>query len=210
MFFSFKRDLRCFRHLINDGAGDAYTFDDENPLVPRRFNYLGRSSSDLAMSSDGTTLAADGYLTDASMNASSLVAYTDRETFFPTAVLGQKLSANGSVLFQPLTNGIDVIDTQTGRLLYRVQVPVQVADTYDALVVDGNDYTLAAITSGGVAFFDLSALPGLQAMSKRHERAAQNGRAVHKSSGKGIGPANRPRLRRRDEKTSAWRNQVVQ
>ena len=170
------------------------------------FNYLGRSTSDLAMSDDGTTLAIDGYLTDAFMNASSLVAYTDRETFFPTAVLGQKLSPNGSVLFQPLTNGIDVIDTTSGRLLYRVQVPVQISDTYDALVVDGTDNKLAAITSGGIAFFDLGALPGLQAMGERRERphrAAQRDRVVEKSS-QMRGTPERPHLQRRGEKASAY------
>jgi len=82
-------------------------------------------NGELALSADGSTLITNGFFADANLNAVGLQVYTDREVWLPVATVGQKLSKDGSVLFQPLTNGIDVVDVHTGRLVNRVQLPLQ-------------------------------------------------------------------------------------
>jgi hypothetical protein len=51
------------------------------------------------------------------LNAELDVVYIDWETWLPFGLLGQKLSQDGSVLFQPPTDGIDMLARNTGRLL---------------------------------------------------------------------------------------------
>jgi hypothetical protein len=58
-----------------------------------------------------------------------------------------------------LTDGIDMLARDTGRLLYRIQIPVTTADVYDSLVVASGTNTVAVITASGVSFVDLSSLP---------------------------------------------------
>jgi hypothetical protein len=111
-----------------------------------------------AISSDGSTISINGYLTDGSLNVETLPAYIDWETWLPTAAYGQKLSQDGSILYQPLTNGIDMIERNTGRLLYRVQVPGTVANVFDSIFLGASNGTLGYITSSGITFVDLSSL----------------------------------------------------
>jgi hypothetical protein len=54
-----------------DTTTDAVTYPS--------LSLLGPVSPDFAMSADGSTFAADGYLTDAYLNPFSMIAYTDRE-----------------------------------------------------------------------------------------------------------------------------------
>jgi len=132
------------------------TSNDQIHFSPGTANNAG-GFPDLALSSDGSTVAIDGFLADASLNAETATAYIDWETWFPTATTGQKLNADGSVLFQPLTDGFDLIARNTGRLLYRVQIPVAVADVYDSFVV-GEPSLIGMITSAGVSFVDVDSL----------------------------------------------------
>ena len=90
---------------------------------------------DLAVSSDGSTVVADGFLTDFLLNPKTVPLYVDWETWLPFATTGQKLNANGSLMYQPLEDGIDVLSVETGRLLYRVQISTHILDVYDSLVV---------------------------------------------------------------------------
>ncbi len=120
---------------------------------------LSGSFPELAISGDGSVVDVQGYLTDSALNVETVSAYIDWETWFPTAVNGQKLNQDGSILFQPLTDGIDLIARNTGRLLYRIQIPVTTANVYDSLVVAEGQNTLAVITATGVSFVDLSSLP---------------------------------------------------
>jgi len=112
---------------------------------------------DGAVSGDGSTLFFDGYFTDSLPNPENVPAYIDWETWLPSATYGQKLNQNGSILYQPLTNGIDLVERNTGRLLYRVQVPGTIAGVYDSLFL-GPAGTLGYITSSGITFVDLSTL----------------------------------------------------
>ena len=114
---------------------------------------------DLAVSGDGATLDVAGQFTDASLNAQADACYIDWETWFPSGTLGQKLNQDGSILFQPLTDGIDMIARNTGRLLYRIQIPVTIPDIYDVLVIANGQNTVAIISANAVSFADLSSLP---------------------------------------------------
>ena len=138
---------------------DGFTFDLDIGTGQIGFSTatgLAGDVTELSMSADGTTLAANGYILDTSLNPSGIIEYTDRETWLPTAVVGQKLNKNGSVFLQPLTDGIDVIDVNTGRLVNRVQLSLQLPTVYDSLVVDGTDDVVVAITTTGVATIDLT------------------------------------------------------
>lgn len=116
----------------------------------------GGGNLEMSVSADGSTIASNAYFADENMNPFGIQAYADRETWLAVATEGQKLNKDGSVFFQPLANGIDVIDVQTGRLVNRVELPVQLPLVYDSLVVDGQDEVLVAITSTGIATVDLS------------------------------------------------------
>jgi hypothetical protein len=132
-----------------DTATDTVNLDSETGR--------GFQTADGAISSDGSTISIDGYLTDSSLNVETLPAYIDWETWLPTATYGQKLSADGSILYQPLANGVDLIERNTGHLLYRVQVPGAVASVYDSMFL-GQGGTLGFITSSGITLVDLSSL----------------------------------------------------
>jgi len=158
------------RVLCNSGCSEIFTFIQGkssiiNPSTntvtpsPATLDLVTGTMPDFAVSSDGSTVDVYAELANSSLQPESLRAYIDWETWFPTEVVGQKLSADGSLLFQPLTDGVDIIGRNTGRLLYRVQVPGTVASVYDALVnADGVD-SLGLITTSGVSFIDISSLP---------------------------------------------------
>jgi DNA-binding beta-propeller fold protein YncE len=165
---------------------------------------LGGGVPDFSMSADGTTLAADGFVVDSILNPTGIIEYVDRETWLPQATFGQKLNKDGSVLFQPLTDGIDVLDVQTGRLVNRVQLPIQLPSVYDSLVVDGQDALVAAITTSGVVTIDLSSVTPSHAdvrhVLSRQEGASRPGGGAGAPQSKLAGTAsilaNRPSLKR--------------
>jgi hypothetical protein len=74
-------------------------------------------SQNLAVSGGGTTVDVGGQFNDSLLNVELDVVYIDWETWLPFGLLGQKLSQDGSVLFQPPTDGIDMLARNTGRLL---------------------------------------------------------------------------------------------
>ncbi len=126
---------------------------------------------EMTMSADGSTVAVNGYFTDSNLNPFGFLAYADRETWLPAKTIGQKLSMDGSVFFQPLTDGIDLVDVQTGRLVNRVQLPIQLPTVYDSLVMDGADDVVAIITGNGVSTLDLSS--EFPAAAVRQRRAGE-------------------------------------
>jgi hypothetical protein len=65
------------------------------------------------------------------------------------------------LLFQPSANGIDVFDGRLGLLLKRISLPFALSTNYDALVTDGSDNKLVAITGAngdGVAVLDFTSI----------------------------------------------------
>ncbi|HEX3685086.1 MAG TPA: hypothetical protein VHU83_21305 [Bryobacteraceae bacterium] len=131
-----------------------------NTVYEREFlDYAG--DDELALSANQFILAISEAIFD---NVLDLHAYLSDppgtqaidETFVP----GEKLSADGSLLFEPLQDGILVNDTASGRPFARVTLPLTIAPYYDSLVGDGKDNVLVAITGtgNGIAVIDLSSL----------------------------------------------------
>jgi hypothetical protein len=162
--------------------GSPYWIDTTTDTVNTNylFEYIGIDVADGAVSADGSTVFVSGYLTDALMNPESAPVYIDWETWLPAAVYGQKLNQDGSILHQPLTDGIDMIERNTGRLLYRVQLPGTVATVYDSLLLGATPGTLGYITSSGVTFFDVSGL-SIPSSASTPFSAARSAMARHES-----------------------------
>lgn len=116
---------------------------------------------DLTLASGQQQFEATSFLYDASLNAESFYALNDYEVLNISYVYGAKLVADGSLLFQPSTNGIDVLDGRLGNLLMRIALPVALSTNYDALVEDVKDNNLIAITGTtgtGIAVLNLNSI----------------------------------------------------
>lgn len=157
--------------IVNDGSGDAGVWiidtSDDSLTEGLQATLAGDGNEDAALSGDGTVLLASDLLTDSSLNVFGDITYVDRDVWLPVAVYGQKLNADGSLGFQPLTGGIDVLDGVTGLLQYRVALPVQAANVYDALAIDNKDGLLFVLTANGIAQVNLASLPPSPAESRR-------------------------------------------
>src|SRR5260370_5997803 len=117
---------------------------------------------ELALAGNGSWMTAGDYLMDTSLNGEPLVSLNEREIWNEKAVYGEKLSTDGTLLFRPFTDALDVIDGRTGPPRARMPLPVTLSPNYDALVADGKSSVLIAITGqngDGIAVIDLSSLP---------------------------------------------------
>ena len=136
-----------------DTSTDAFFF---NPTLQFASDY------ELTLSSNQTWMSAGEFLMDTNLNLESYVVYVDRDVWNQSTVYGEKVSPDGSLLFSPLFNAIDVIDGRLGTLRARIALPFTLSANYDALVDDGRDNVLIAITGqtgDGIAVIDLSSLP---------------------------------------------------
>ncbi len=142
---------------------------------------------ELALSSNQTQFTATSYLYDSDLNGESTYALNDREILNISYVYGAKLSPDGRLLFQPSTVGIDVLDGRLGTLLTRISLPVPLSLNYDALVADGKDNILVAITGtngDGIAIIDLTSigepppLPYNRRIGARMRRSVEAGNLV--------------------------------
>jgi hypothetical protein len=113
-----------------------------------------------AKPSDQSRVTTSSYLYDSALHAQSYYAYNDREIVNFSDVYGAKFSPDGRLLFQPTTNGIDILDGYLGNLLTRISLPFALSPNYDALIADGTDNVLVAITGtgNGVAVIDLTSI----------------------------------------------------
>lgn len=117
---------------------------------------------DLSLAGNQAQFAASGYFYDSNLNAEAFIGMNREERMNVSYLYGEKLSPDGTLLFQPTTNGIDVLDARLGKLLKRIALPFTLSPNYDALVADGSDSVLVAITGArgdGIAVIDLSSLP---------------------------------------------------
>jgi YVTN family beta-propeller protein len=135
---------------------------------------------ELSLSSDETQLTATDFLYDNLLNGESAYALNDREALNMSYVYGAKLNHDGKLIFQPYSNGVDVLDGNLGNLRMRISLPVALSANYDALAVDPNDNVLIAITgdSGdGIAIVDLTSLPepSLSHQAVRNKRTPSAG-----------------------------------
>jgi WD40 repeat protein len=116
---------------------------------------------DLALAHNQLQLEASSYLLDSDLNGEAPFVLNDREALSISYVYGVKFSPDGSLLFQPATQGIDVYDGRLGALRSRIELPVLLSTGYDSLVSDGQDDVLIAITganSDAIAVADLSSV----------------------------------------------------
>jgi hypothetical protein len=131
---------------------------------------------DLALSANQNQFEGSSYLYDLDLNAESYFALNDREIMNISYVYGVKFSPDGTLLFQPTTNGIDVMDGRLGNLLNRVALSVSLSQNYDALVSAAADSVLIAITGtgDGIAIVDLTSIkepPPLPYARRGHTRS---------------------------------------
>lgn len=155
--------------LSNDNArvyvntGDIFVeLDTATDTMFFNFTILP-SDAEMALASNQTWMAATEWVMDTNLNPESFLTITDRQGVSITAVFGAKLSPDGSLLFQPLVDGLAVFDGKLGTLRTRIALPFALSANFDALVADGNDNVLLGIVGengdGGVAVIDLTAVP---------------------------------------------------
>jgi hypothetical protein len=146
--------------FVNDGSGIWILQTSNDSLVEAlQATLAGNGDEDSAISADGSVVLTSGLLTDSGLNVFSDITYVDRDVWLETAIFGQKLNTNGSLAFQPLVDGVDVLNGTTGLLQYRVELPLELPTVYDALAVDNTDGLLFAITQTGIAQINVSSLP---------------------------------------------------
>jgi hypothetical protein len=116
---------------------------------------------DLTLAPNQVQLEATSFFLDSDLNGAAPFALNDREVLDTSYVYGTKFSPDGSLLFQPSVQGIDIYDGRVGTLRSRVALRVYLSTNYDAFVSDGTSNVLIAITgtSGdGIAVVDLSSI----------------------------------------------------
>lgn len=126
----------------------------------------GSSVSNLCISGDGSTLSANLFFADASLNPETGSFYSFGDLAGQS--LGRKLNKDGSFAFQQVSNGgtLSVIARNSGSVLYSVAVAAQaeplsssVSAIFDPLVIAQGTTTVGLIGQNGVLFTDLSSLP---------------------------------------------------
>ncbi len=123
---------------------------------------IGQGSDELVLGANQTSLFVDGFFTDSNLNNLGLQTLDNAETLDAEYLYGGALSADGSLYFQPGTQFIDVFNGQTGAFRSRVSLPVPLSPNFRALVSDGQDSQLVAITGAtgnGIAVVNLNSMP---------------------------------------------------
>jgi DNA-binding beta-propeller fold protein YncE len=166
--------------FVNEGVGDAGIWvlntADDSLVEGIQATDSGNGDEDAALSGDGSILVAQNLLMDDQLNVFGDLAFVDRDVWLPLAVFGEKLNSDGSLLFQPFTNGIDAHDGSSGVLKFRVVLPLQAANVYDAMAIDNTDGLLFVITLGGIAQVNFATLP------TKSVRSRQDGSVISRSS----------------------------
>lgn len=162
------QDVYLRTEMSSDGSrvffnADGYVFDIDTATdaVSTPTQSQGDRDYDLALSDNQAQLESSSDLYDRNLNSESTLVLNDREALSISYVYGTKFSPDGTLLFQPSTNGIDVYDGRLGILLNRIALPFALSTNYDALVQDGEDNKLITITGAtgdGIAVVDLTSL----------------------------------------------------
>jgi YVTN family beta-propeller protein len=179
--------------------GEVFSIDTATDTIVEALDGYGccYGNYELALSSNQTQFTATFYIYDSDLNGESYYALNDREILNIAYVYGAKLSSDGRLLFQPSTNGIDVFDGNLGNLRDRISLPAALSPNYDALVDDGTDNVLVAITGtgNGIAIIDLTSVaePGPQpydnkVASSKHNNLSGRGNRLHGDSNVGVQP----------------------
>ena len=145
----------------NDGA--VFNLDTATDQITNAVNGPGccYGDYDLTLSRNQTRFAATAYLFDSDLNGQSYLTLNDREIMNTSYVYGAQLSPDGTLFFQPSINGMDVFDGRLGTLRARISLRFTMSANYQALVANGKDNVLLAITGtngDGIAVLDMTAL----------------------------------------------------
>src|SRR5580693_3902431 len=113
-------------NIYTNVEGVSYVINPSNDLMTQSHATSTGDGGvqDLEVSNDSSAVDINGFITDESLNIETQTAYIDWETWFPTAVIGQQLNQDGTILSNPLSNGLDSVSLNTRRLLYRSHIPV--------------------------------------------------------------------------------------
>ena len=148
-----------------DADGGIFSLDTSSGALFQPATEVGccYGNDDMALSQNQIQFSASGYFYDSDLNPASFEVLNDRDlnAAVISYVYGTKLSPDGSLLFQPSQNGMDIFDGRLGTLVNRVAFGFSLSSMYDSLVEDGRDNVLVAITgdSGtGVAILDFSSV----------------------------------------------------
>lgn len=143
-------------------GGFASILETATDTFVKNLALFNQGDYELALAGNGSWMTAGDYLMDANLNGESFVSLNEREIWNEKAVYGEKLSTDGNLLFRPLTDALDIVDGRTGVHRGRITLPVTLSPNYDALVADGKDSVLIAITGqngDGIAVIDLTSVP---------------------------------------------------
>jgi hypothetical protein len=150
--------------LYMNADGNVFIFDTANNSMSLASNEQTccYDNDELAISPNYKHVGAAAALYDTNLNMSAFEVLDDYEFEYMSYVYAAKFSAAGGLLYQPSAAGIDVFDGGLGDLLGRIALPFALTTNYDALVSDGTDNKLIAITGAsgnGIAVIDLSSIP---------------------------------------------------
>ena len=137
--------------VVIDTATDDLIFNGQYP----------GGDDDLALAANQQEISFPGIVYDSNYNPLDYWTLNDREIQNTQWVYGMKASPDGNLILQPSVTGLDVFDAHAGKLWTRIAFPFSLDENYDALVSDGVDNVLVAITGtagDGVAVVDLSGL----------------------------------------------------
>ena len=146
---------------INPGTGQASPVNS-GATNCTQCTRLDQGGYDVVLAANQTSVYADGLMTDSSLNIEGFQALNWRESFDADYTYGAAISPDGGLLFQPGSQSIDIFDGRTGAFRARVSLSVPLSPNYRALIGDGKDNVLLAITGDtgdGIAVIDLSSIP---------------------------------------------------
>ncbi len=141
------------RVFLNDD-GYGYTMWDAATDSWSAAQYQG-NAGDSATSGDGywfawNSMGMNSQLT--TLTDGQVPRYFDGGTpeFEQMPVIGERLNASGSLLYQPLDQGVDVFDVNSGAWLQRIVLPETVQFVQDAMDLDEGGDRLFLITNAGL------------------------------------------------------------
>jgi len=147
---------------IEGSVGYFDTVAGQSTFAPANSEAIGQESEELVLGANQTSLFANGLILDSNLNNLGLQALDTAESADANYLYGAALSTDGSLLFQPADQFIDVFDGRTGSFRARISLPVQLSPNFRALISDNQDSVLVAITGAtgnGIAVINLNSIP---------------------------------------------------
>jgi IPT/TIG domain len=153
-------------HFSSDSAGDKVLIASPNggaylwSASSDQFVSTGLVSDNGAASGDGVWFASDYTLLDAQMIQRAAVQVP--EFFFDPfigppngAVPGEQMNSSGSLVYAPLQDGVDILDTSHGSWIGRILLSEKVPVVQNAMALDETGNRLFLITHAGLTVVPL-------------------------------------------------------